>query len=105
DGEGGEDGVGDSMIIQVKYTIDSKYVATDCNYLLFSENSAVLRINVQPPASVPTPITARPVHTGKTIYTGKTTVWRYAQTIPSLGGLDHTKTNSYQTIPITGMRR
>ncbi|KAK2472670.1 hypothetical protein H9L39_14845 [Fusarium oxysporum f. sp. albedinis] len=29
-------------------------------------------------------------------------VLRFLQTIPSLGGIYHTNTNSYQTIPITG---
>ncbi|KAI3580349.1 hypothetical protein IWW34DRAFT_428394 [Fusarium oxysporum f. sp. albedinis] len=37
-----------------------------------------------------------------TWYTGNTMVLRFLQTIPSLGGIYHTNTNSYQTIPITG---
>ncbi|KAH7247240.1 uncharacterized protein BKA55DRAFT_571110 [Fusarium redolens] len=36
-----------------------------------------------------------------TWYTGNTMVLRFLQTIPSLGGIYHTNTNSYQTIPIT----
>ncbi|KAJ0144087.1 ATP-dependent DNA helicase II subunit 2, partial [Fusarium oxysporum f. sp. albedinis] len=39
--------------------------------------------------------------TGMTWYTGNTMVLRFLQTIPSLGGIYHTNTNSYQTIPIT----
>jgi hypothetical protein len=31
-------------------------------------------------------------------------VLRFLQTIPSLGGIYHTNTNSYQTIPITASR-
>jgi hypothetical protein len=36
-----------------------------------------------------------------TWYTGNTMVLRFLQTIPSLGGIYLTNTNSYQTIPIT----